>query len=160
MTKLDPQSGLKSAIIPPGAGKCIKAFGDEITVKLSGADTGGAFVLAEAVTPPGSGPPPHIHANEDELFQVLEGRVSFFAEGKWTEFGPGAVVFLPRGGVHTFRNTGETPSRMSVLLRPAGFEVFFERCAAEFTRPGGPDMARIIAISAEHGIQFANAPQP
>jgi hypothetical protein len=36
----------------------------------------------------------------------------------------------------------------------AGFEVFFERIAEAFNQPGGPDMPRIIEISAEHGIYF------
>ncbi len=145
-------------IVPPGTGRVLTAFGDTLTVKVSGEQTGGAFALGEAVTPPGGGPPLHCHEREDELFQVLEGRVSFFAEDKWSEFGPGAVVFLPRGLPHTFRNTGPTPARLSVLVQPAGFEVFFARCATEFNQPGGPDMARIMAIADEHGLRIMGPP--
>jgi hypothetical protein len=59
---------------------------------------------------------------------------------------------MPRNVIHTFKNIGDTPSRMLIQTHPAGFETFFARCAQEFAKPGGPDMQRIAAISAEHGI--------
>jgi hypothetical protein len=37
---------------------------------------------------------------------------------------------------------------------PAGFDLFFSRCAEEWAKDGGPDMARIFQIAAEHGIHF------
>ena len=40
--------------------------------------------------------------------------------------------------------------------RAGGFEVLFARCAKEFAKPIPPDMSRIVAISAEHGIHFVN----
>jgi hypothetical protein len=61
---------------------------------------------------------------------------------------------MPRTVIRTFKNIGDTPSRLLIETSPAGFETFFARCAQEFARPGGPDMQRIIAISTEHGIQF------
>jgi hypothetical protein len=61
---------------------------------------------------------------------------------------------MPRGVVHTFKNVGDEPSRMLIMTTPSGFENFFARCAEEFARPGGPDMSRILAIGAEHGIHF------
>lgn len=70
------------------------------------------------------------------------------------EPGEGAVVYVPRGNVHAFRNAGDSPSTMWILTTPSGFETFFSRCAAEFAKAGGPDMARVLAIGAEHGIHF------
>jgi hypothetical protein len=32
--------------------------------------------------------------------------------------------------------------------------VISARCQEEFQKPGGPDMERVLAISAEHGIHF------
>ena len=108
------------------------------------------------ITPPGGGPPPHYHVNEDEWFVVQEGRMSFFADGQWQEVRAGGVVFAPRGSVHTFKNVGDQPSRMIVSTSPAGFETFFSRCAEEFANPEGPNMERIIEISAEHGIHYVH----
>ncbi len=35
---------------------------------------------------------------------------------------------------------------------PSGFETFFLKSAAEFQKPGGPDMDRILAIGTEGDI--------
>ena len=142
-------------VIPPGEGKTVRAFGSELIFHLTGEQTGGRSMLATIHSDPHSdGPPPHYHENEDELFIVREGHMSFFANGKWTEVGPGGVVFAPRKSVHTLKNTSDIPARTLVYAAPSGFEVFFARCAEEFAKPGGPDMARILAISAEHGIHY------
>jgi uncharacterized RmlC-like cupin family protein len=70
------------------------------------------------------------------------------------EDSPGTVVYMPRKVVHTFKNIGNTPLRQLISTSPSGFEDFFARCAAEFEQPQGPNMDRIVAISAEHGIHF------
>jgi quercetin dioxygenase-like cupin family protein len=141
-------------LIPPGSGEVLRAFGDELTVKLGAAQTGGAFALCEDVTPPGGGPPLHFHLHEDELFIVQEGTVEFWLNDVWHPLATGGVAFAPRGKVHTFRNVGETPCKQWILTTPAGFETFFARCGAEFARPAGPEMKRIFEISSEHGIHF------
>ncbi len=145
---------LPPIIVPPGGGDTIRAFGDEVRMHLSADQTGGSLSLWTLIVQPGGGPPPHYHLNEHEYFVVQEGRMSFFADGAWTEVAVGASVFLPRAAVHAFKNVGETPARLLVASSPGGFERFFTRCAEEFARPEGPDMARIMAISAEHGVHF------
>lgn len=137
-----------------GQAQVLRAFGNETTFLLTGKETGGKYTMFLDVTPPGGGPPPHSHKNEDEWFHVLEGRASFLANGKWTEVSPGSTAFLPKGSVHTFKNVGETPLKMVIHTAPSGFETFFARSAEEFNKPGGPDLARILDIAAEHGIDF------
>jgi len=144
----------RGAIQTPDKMRTLHAFGEEITFHMTGAETGGKWTLWTETTPPGGGPPPHTHANEDELFFVVEGRAGFYYEGKWTEVPVGSSVFMPRGSVHTFKNLGSAPLKMLVQTQPSGFETFMARCAEEFAKPGAPDMARIVQISAEHGIQF------
>lgn len=141
-------------IHPPSNDRVLRAFGEEVHLYLTAEETGGRFTQWLEITPPGGGPPPHYHDEEDEWFHILEGRVSFFHDGKWAEAGPGTRVFAPRGSVHTFRNTGDMPSRMLLTTSPSGFEIFFAKCAAEFALPEGPDMARVIEIAAAHGIHF------
>lgn len=150
---------MKPAPIPvlvlSGQNQPIHAFGEEVVFHLTGKDTAGAFTQWVETTPPGAGPPPHWHTNEDEWFFVLEGRASFLTDGVWREAAAGAAAFMPKNSVHSFKNIGEEPLRMLITTAPSGFENFFTRCAAEFANPEGPDMARIMEISAEHGIHFA-----
>jgi quercetin dioxygenase-like cupin family protein len=147
-------SGELSVIVAPEKGRVLEAFGEEITILLSGEQTGGRQTMWLETTPPEGGPPLHFHINDDETFHVLEGRVAFFQNSEWQEVGPGGSAFVPRGELHTFKNVGDQPSRMLLSTAPAGFEVFFGRCAEEWAKPGGPDMARIFEIAAEHGIHF------
>lgn len=144
-------------VILPSGGRRIRAFGDEITVHLGAAETGGLYTMFTAITPPGGGPPPHYHLNEDEWFLVLEGRAAFLKEGTWSEVPVGTAVFTPRGVVHSFKNAGDKPLRMLVHTAPSGFERFFARCAEEFARAEPPDMNRLARIAAEHGIHFVGA---
>ena len=109
---MNKQPTPSTCVVPPSGGKVIRAFGDEITVHLGAAETGGKYTMFTVVTPPGGGPPPHYHLNDDETFHVIEGRVAFFLNGGWTEVGPGGTAFMPRGIVHTFKNVGDQPSRM------------------------------------------------
>jgi quercetin dioxygenase-like cupin family protein len=141
--------------IHPAAGdRVLHAFGEEVHLYFTGAETDGHFTQWLEITPPGGGPPPHYHEHEDEYFHVLEGRVSFFRDDEWQEVAPGARVHAPKGEIHAFKNTGDTPSRMLLTTMPSGFEDFFAKCAAEFAKPEGPDMPRVLEISAAHGIHF------
>jgi quercetin dioxygenase-like cupin family protein len=144
----------EARVVAPGQGKVLRAFGDEMTVLLDGAATGGAFAMLHNVTPPGGGPPPHSHQREDEWFYPLEGRVEFLKDGRWQEVPVGSAVYMPRNSVHTFRNVGDGPLRMLIQVTPSGFELFFEACADEFAKPDGPSMERIREIFDEYGLRF------
>lgn len=143
------------AIVHGDGGTVVNAFGSAIRFMLTAEHTAGTLTLGLASVPPGDGPPPHLHEAEDELFIILEGRYSFLADGAWTEAGPGAVVYLPRGCVHTFRNAGDTTARHWVLTTPSGFESFYRKSAEVFAAAGAPDMGRVMEIAGQHGIRFA-----
>ena len=141
-------------LVEPGEGQVLHVFGEEVTILLTGEQTGGRRTLWHEITPPGGGPPLHFHINDDETYHVLEGTIAFFQNSSWQEVGAGGSAYVPRGQLHTFKNPGDKPARMLLSTSPGGFDVFFTRCAVEFAKEGGPDMARIYEISAEHGIHF------
>ena len=149
----------RAVIVPPAGGTELTAFGDTLVVKLAGAATRDALTLALGTTPPGGGPPPHRHANEDELFIVVSGRLEYWVDRAWVAAEPGTVVFMPRGVEHTFRNAGDTPARQWVLTTPGGFDRFFAECAGVFADAAAanaaPDMARVLAVFAKHGLEIA-----
>ena len=149
-------AALSPTVIQPDDGRTLCAFGDTIQLKLGAEQTGGRLAVGLGIVEPGSGPPPHLHRNEDELFIVAEGTMSFLVNGEWLDLGPGGVAFMPRGAPHTFKNRSSSTVRQWILTTPSGFETFFGRCGEVFAAAGaqGPDMARIMQIAAEHGIEF------
>jgi quercetin dioxygenase-like cupin family protein len=147
-------------ILQPDEGEVITAFGDTIVSKLSAADTGGQLSLGIVTTPPRSGPPLHRHTREDELFIIIEGIFRFVSDGAEHAAGPGAVVWLKRGTVHTFQVISESPGKAWVFVLPGGFESFFRTSASIFVEAAGgvPDMGRIIAAAAAQGIEILGPP--
>jgi quercetin dioxygenase-like cupin family protein len=151
-----PRSSSPPAIvvIPPHAGRAVEAFGSSAVFKLEGRNTGGALSLGIAQTPPGDGPPPHVHRRDDEVFVVLEGELSFQTAAGWVAAPQGTVVYAPRGAPHTFRNAGASPSRHLVLTLPSGFEDFYVRCGELFAAGGPPDIGKLRALADEYGYEF------
>ncbi|WAC20391.1 cupin domain-containing protein [Luteolibacter sp. SL250] len=139
---------------PERDARFIGAFGGRISFFLTGRQSNGWLTGAHYIAPPDNGPPVHIHRNEDELLIVIEGRFAFFADGVWSEGGPGTTVFLPRGKPHAFRNIGDTDGKLYVFANPPGLETFFPECEAPFDLPDGPDMDTVIGIAARHGIEM------
>ena len=151
---------MKPLLISAGEGQTVSAFGDTIEFKLFGEHTNDTVVLGLAITPPGGGPPLHLHRNEDEIFIIVEGDLEIFFDDQWHKTKPGDVFFGPRNFAHKFRNAGSKPSKHWVIATPSGFDVFYKKCEQVFKQPGPPDMARVMEICGEHGAEVLEQPQP
>jgi len=129
-----------------------------MTVKASSGLTGNrGLALLEAVMPPGSAPPPHVHEKEDEAWYVLEGAVEFRVAGKTLTARQGSFVFAPKGVENGFRVTSSTPLKVLAITWPAGFADFVRELgepAGARTLPSHPkiDPERIVAVGKKHGI--------
>jgi quercetin dioxygenase-like cupin family protein len=112
--------------VQAGSGPVYWGPGDQVRFILTGEQTGGAFFLAKVLVPPGGGPPPHIHQREDETFYLLQGSLTVRVGDQTVHASQGDCSHLPRGIVHSFRNTGKEHARMLVTATPAGIEKYFE----------------------------------
>jgi quercetin dioxygenase-like cupin family protein len=126
-------------------------LGAQVEVLLSGEQTSGLSAMMIETSPPGGGPPPHSHTNEDELFYPLEGDYEIFDGKEWHKVAVGSAAHYRRGGIHTFRNAGNTTGRILITVTPAGLEKYLEEISV-LTIP--QDMEKLIAISARYGITF------
>lgn len=127
-------SGLKPVCVGPEGGETVFLVGDTYTILLSGAQTGGAFTLLEAIVPPDTGPPPHHHNAEDETFILLEGKVTFSVGDEVIDALPGTTVFVPRGVVHSFKNVHTGNAKMLFMYNPPGMEGMFTEIGHPGTR--------------------------
>lgn len=140
------------SIVGPDERPELNVLGNRMWLRLVGADTGGRLTIAEQMTPPGVGVPPHFHDREEETFHVISGEVEFGVEGTTYLAGPGSTVHIPRGVTHTFTARGTEPARMMVLLTPSGLEHMFHDLAK--LPEGPPDMDKVVAICAQAGVHF------
>ncbi len=85
--------------------------------------------------PPGGGPPPHTHTRSDETFYLTSGELEFLEGERTFTARVGDLVFLPRGVLHRFTNTGLKPASMLFLYTPGGSEGLFIEGGDE-PRPG------------------------
>lgn len=60
-------------LTPAGGGHTFGMLGTTMRLIATAAATAGRFAVIEQVTPPGWGPPRHMHSREDEIFYILEG---------------------------------------------------------------------------------------
>lgn len=140
------------SIVGPDDRPELNVLGNRLWLRLTGADTGGRLTIAEQITPPGLGVPPHFHDREDETFHIVSGEVEFTVEGTTYLAHAGATIHLPRGVTHTLTAKGTEPARMLIVLAPSGIEHMFGELGK--LPAGPPDMDKVTAICADAGVHF------
>jgi mannose-6-phosphate isomerase-like protein (cupin superfamily) len=98
----------------------------EITVAAG--DTAGELTEMVSTLPSGNvPPPPHIHPQQVNEFEVLEGTVELMVDGRWLPYSAGQRATVPAGHLHSFRNRSGAPARVRDVHRPAlRFEEYLE----------------------------------
>jgi quercetin dioxygenase-like cupin family protein len=111
---------------------------NDITVLVTGNESGGTFCLLELVVQPRGGATA-LHTDRwVEVFHVLDGEAEWVLEREgrldtWIAR-PGETVTVPRGAKHRFMGAGDAPCRM-LAVGPPEFEQFFRALAAAWTGP-------------------------
>lgn len=134
-------------------------------VLATGEQTGGGYSLMWELCPKDSGPPPHYH-DQDEQFFVIDGEITYRADGEDLKAGPGSFVLIPRGTVHSFRVDSERATILNSYT-PAGFERTIvelgeparERTIPPSDRPAiDADMDKVTMLFEEVGMHPVEAP--
>src|SRR5687768_8370242 len=90
--------------LAPGAGREYEMGPVRAVFKADGDETRGKYSISEWwLDPYTRGPGAHSH-EEDDVFFVLEGTMSFFVGGKWIDAPQGSLVIAPAGTAHDFEN--------------------------------------------------------
>ena len=100
--------------------------------KADGPETRGQYSISEWwLEPYTRGPGAHSH-EEDDVFYVLEGTMSFLVGGAWFDAPRGSLVIAPAGVEHDFENrTAERAGALNFSV-PGDFEPHMEGIAAWF----------------------------
>jgi len=147
-------------VVLPSEGELIDAGGDRYRFLATREVTDGKYGIWEAVVPPGGGPPPHLHTREEEGFYVIDGEIVVYVGGRRVVAAAGAFVNMPVGSTHWFRNEGDRPVRMLIIVAPGGMEGLFRqtgRAVVDRASPipplGAEEKQRIAAAAPAFGIE-------
>ena len=144
---------LQPVIARPETAETISPFGIDMKVMLGGEHTGGAFSAVIAEVKPGEGPPPHLHRDREEYFFVLEGTYSLGVNGKESTIGPGTLVFVPRGTVHTFKNVTSSMGKLLEWTIPGSNGDYF-RAIHKMEATSGFDPGTFAEINQQYVTEF------
>jgi quercetin dioxygenase-like cupin family protein len=141
--------------------KMLWILGDYYTEKISGSETQGKYAVWEIEVDPQNAPPLHRHSREDEGFYVLEGKFAFPYGNSETNAGKGQFVYAPRGEFHTYKNIGDSPGTLLLVITPADFGNFFKEIGvvvderASFKQPQitPDDIEKVIKIASKYGLE-------
>jgi quercetin dioxygenase-like cupin family protein len=152
-------------MITPGQTLENPVTGERFTFTHTAASTGGELLAFDfALRPGGAVPIPHVHPIQTERFEVTAGRMRFRVGLRTFVAGPGDVVEVAPGVVHSFANAGEEEARLRVEVRPAlAMEEMFAEVVAlakagRMTKRGLPRSPRELARLARKYDQEAHAP--
>ena len=127
---------------------------DELTFRVTSAQSDGVLLAIEVRLPAGGGPPAlHRHAPA-EVYRVERGELAIYVEDDAGEVeriatSPGAVVHIPAGRAHTVRNESDADAHAYVVFTPGTEIERFMRAAGALT-----DAAGIVALAERHGIEM------
>ena len=139
--------------------------GERFTFTHTAASTDGELLAFDfALRPGGAVPIPHVHPIQTERFEVSEGRMKFRIGSRTVIAGPGDVVEVEPGVMHSFANAGDTEAKLRVEVRPAlqmermFAEVVEMAKAGRMTRRGLPRNPLDLALLARTYDLEAHAP--
>ncbi len=104
-------------------------------IKISGKDTNGQLAVFDYIGNEKAGVSLHVHHEQDEIFNIIEGEYLFEVGGEQIKASEGDTVFAPRKVPHTWVQLSEK-GRIIYSFQPAGkMEEFFVAMSALKTAP-------------------------
>ena len=138
-------------VISSKEGTKFNILGHDVTVKLHSRDGNDNYVF-ELISPPGSGIPPHVHKNEDEVLYILEGEFEVMVREEVFKATAGDCLNFVRNIPHAYTNTGTKDAKTLWYVSPGrSFEEFFGELSQY--PPGPPDMEKFNSLCEKYGMK-------
>ena len=141
--------------------------GERITFVRTSAQTGGALAEMELeLSPTAKLAAEHIHLQQEERFEVVDGLIRVRCSGTESLAGAGETVVVPAGSPHTWAPEGDTGARVRLTFTPgADIEEFFDeffRLAREgrTDAKGMPNLFVTARLGLAHDMYLPGAPVP
>ena len=142
----------------PGSATCLP-WGDRVQEIVASGLTAGAFASFSVDASPSTRRPAYVDHAADEAFLVLSGSVTVDVSGRvFTDLGPGAAVYVPRGALRSFR-TGRDGARLLLTQTPgADLDGVRELFPSPVDGPAEVASAQLAAALRRCGIELVPFP--
>lgn len=156
-------------IVPPAEGEIFEFMpGEVFTWKTTAEQNDGGVDFGELTIAAGSMVPEHIHHGNDESYYILEGSFRFKVGDELADAGPGTAVHIPRGVSHAWKNTSNTPGRVTITFAPGGMTGYFKELApllpelmanmADMSKVAPDTMRQASEIMKRYGYEMTGPP--
>ena len=109
-------------LLAPGEGRSYPMGRISAVFKADGEETKRAYSISEWwLEPHTQGPGAHSH-EEDDIFYVIDGTMSFLMGDRWTDAPKGSFVLAPGGMTHDFENRSSSRAGVLNFSVPGEFE--------------------------------------
>jgi len=123
----------------PGEGREYPMGPLSAVFKADGKETRGKYSISEWwLDPYTRGPGAHQH-DEDDVFFVIDGTMSFFVGGKWIDAPKGSLVIAPANTPHDFENRSAKRAGVLNISVPGDFEPHMKGIAEWFRARSAAD---------------------
>lgn len=118
-----PNNHTDTLILAGGQGRVYQCGTMTAVFKADENETNACYSISEWwLEPHSDGPGAHFHEDNDEVFYVLEGSLSFLVGDKWVEADKGTFLRIPANTMHDFKNRTNQKSGALNFFIPGGFE--------------------------------------
>lgn len=131
--------------------------GRDLTFKVTGEDTGGAFDYFMVGVAPHGGPPLHVHHTQEETIHVVKGRFKIRIGDETFYCDEGGFAYLPSKVPHAFLNLTDAPGEIIVVYTPGGGHKFYEEFGP-IARSGSPDPTVLAPLFAKYDMALLGPP--
>jgi quercetin dioxygenase-like cupin family protein len=131
--------------------------GRDLTFKVTGEDTGGAFDYFIVGVAPHGGPPLHVHHLQEETIHVMKGKFKIRIGDDLFYLSEGGFAYLPSKVPHAFLNLTDEPGEIIVVYTPGGGHKFYEEFGPA-SRRGHPDPKVLAPLFEKHNMSLLGPP--
>ena len=133
-------------------GEWLAVGGLEVSFRVSGRDTDGAYSVSEYRVDPGRLIPPHTHSREREVSYVVEGDLGLRVGADEFVVPSGSFAVKPPDVPHALWNPGQHVVRVIEVISPPGFETYFQELAEFYTAGTLPDPGLVASLRERYGL--------
>ncbi|EKT3958377.1 cupin domain-containing protein [Flavobacterium psychrophilum] len=117
------QNKADTIILKTGEGRTYNCGTMTAIFKADENETNQKYSVSEWWLEPNSdGSGAHSHDDNDEVFYVLEGTISFLVGDKWIDADKGTFLRIPAKTIHDYKNNTNKKSGVLNFFFPGGFE--------------------------------------